>query len=1089
MKKVISVILSVIVVALSVTQGFCAFAQETEQRKLYNFASQLSAMVRENDKNSFEENSKDFEDIIVSADKFYGNSVSVEFNTGLPDDAFETQRLIVKSEKSIDYQGAIDCVSGYNNLYILQYDTVFAAKSAYQYYLTCDYIEYVEPDVIMSAQDDFEIPGLDITEEDISDMNDVTSEAIEWLSDKIGFTDIEENLKDKIADDYILVAVLDSGVDTDHEYFEGRLEASNYNSSSTGEPDSAEDDYGHGTHVTGIIVGNTLSNVKIKPYKVLNNMGNGSLSTISTAVDMAVQDGADIINMSLSSKSESQRMTEAVNNAVAHDVNVVVAAGNAHIDLDKTYVCPASIDSAITVSATDKYDKLASFSNYDGTIDIAAPGENIKSCYLNNTYTSMSGTSMAAPQVTSGLAIIQTIYQDKPASECEEMIKDFAVAMSENAGENHFGAGLLYLKYLLDGKPTTAEPVFSVDSCTFTDSFNVSISCPEKDATIYYIIYDTGDWDNINLSSGLEYTKPITVSIDTKIAAIAVGKGKAPSSIVTVEYDRLSEAEENDYDINMLGYITGYYGTKEELVVPEIIKGKTVKGVASGAFENNEYVKVVVLPDTAEIINLNAFRNCKKLESVSGESVTTLSIRSFSECKNLISVNFPNLTLIGEYAFADSSIKSVDMQNVTDMGTNVFNGCSNLETVSLPAIEVVSIGTFRNCVSLTNVDLSSATKISANAFRNSGLETIKFDNVEEIGNYAFADCPKLKGVNFPKVTSTGAYAFQNDKSLIAVLLPSLEELNSSVFQSCSSLKTLHLTSVKNIVKNAFSGSSIEHLRLDSVETIKSLPSNLNTLMVSSTLEEISVSAPATDLIVYGYEGTYAEKFAKDNNKELCSVPTIVYDLPEQVDAEKSYIMSYAIGFNCKYQWYKIDETSEKKEILIEGATKFYYQPSRDDNASGYYCVITSDDGINVATATTKTISNAPEYMNADYSEYNALYEEYKKLDRQLYKDGALDSIDELFKLDVTQYSMAEQNLLNEYIDKIKKAIESAEFKFVLCDINNDGKISIIDARLALKAVVGSYKLDNTQKLAADVNGDGKVSIADSRAILKSVLDK
>lgn len=1089
MKNVISVILSVIVVALSVSQGFCAFAQETEQRKLYNFASQLTEMVRENDKNIFEENSKDFEDIIVSADKFYGNSVSVEFNTGLPNDAFETQRLIVKSKKSIDYQGAIDCVSGYNNLYILQYDTVFATKSAYQYYLTCDYIEYVEPDVIMSAQEDFDIPGMDITDEDISDMNDVTSEAIEWLSDKIGFSDIEEKLADMIEDDYILVAVLDSGVDTDHEYFEGRLEVSNYNSSSTGEADSVEDDYGHGTHVTGIIVGNTLENVKIKPYKVLNNEGSGSLSTISLAVDLAVAEGADIINMSLSGKSESQRMTEAVNNAVANDVNVVVAAGNRHADLDNVYISPACIESAITVSATDKYDKLASFSNYDGTIDIAAPGEDIKSCYLNNTYTSMSGTSMAAPQVSAGLSIVLSIFKDKPASECEEMIKDFAIAMSENEGENHFGAGLLYLKYLLDGKPTTAEPMFSVDSCTFTDSFNVSITCPEKDATIYYVIYDTSNLDDINLFSGLEYTKPITVSIDTKIAAIAVGKGKKPSSIVTVEYDRLSESEENDYDINSLGYITGYYGTNEELIVPEIIKGRVIKGVASGAFENNEYVKVVVLPDTAEDINYNAFRNCKKLESVSGESVTTLGMRSFSECKNLISVNFPNLTLIGEYAFADSSIKSVDMQNVTDMGTNAFNGCSNLETASLPALEIVSIGAFRNCVSLISVDLSSATKITANAFRNTGLESIKLVNVEELGNYAFADNPNLRGANFPKVKSTGTYVFQNDKSLLAVLLPSLEELNSSVFQSCSSLKTLHLTSVKNIVKNAFSGSSIEHLRLDSVETIKSLPSTLNTLMVSSTLEEVSVSAPATDLIVYGYEGTYAEKFAKDNNKEFCSVPTIVYDLPEQVDAEKSYIMSYAIGFNCKYQWYKNDETTNEMGILIEGATKFYYQPSRDDNASGYYCVITSDDGINVATVTTKTIANAPEYMDADYSEYNALYEEYKKLDRQLYTDGALDSIDELFKLDVTQYSMAEQNLLDEHIDKIRKAIDSAELKFVLCDINNDGKISIIDARLALKAVVGSYKLDNTQKLAADVNCDGKVSIADSRAILKSVLDK
>ncbi|MBR5191147.1 MAG: dockerin type I repeat-containing protein, partial [Clostridia bacterium] len=86
-------------------------------------------------------------------------------------------------------------------------------------------------------------------------------------------------------------------------------------------------------------------------------------------------------------------------------------------------------------------------------------------------------------------------------------------------------------------------------------------------------------------------------------------------------------------------------------------------------------------------------------------------------------------------------------------------------------------------------------------------------------------------------------------------------------------------------------------------------------------------------------------------------------------------------------------------------------------------------------------------------------------------------------------SLAQQDLLDSHVEKIKKAIDSAELKFVLCDINSDGKISIVDARLALKAVVGSYALNETQTLAADVNGDGKVSIADSRAILKSVVNK
>lgn len=1083
MRRLLSLVLSITMVALSVSQGFCVFAHESEINKLYNFAEELSDMVRENpvDVSYIEDN---VEEEIIKADVFYGNFIE----TDLPDDAFETKRLIVKSKKSIDYRGAVDCVSGYNNLYILQYDSVLATKMAYSYYLTCDYIDYVEPDVIMSAQDEIEMPEIDIPSEDISEMNDVTAEAIEWLSDKIGFSDIEEKLSNMINDDYVLVAVIDSGVDTDHEYFEDRLVYSDYNGSSSGERNSVEDDYGHGTHVTGIIVGNTLSNVKIKPYKVLNDMGNGSLSSIALAVDLAVADGADIINMSLAAQNKSQTMIDSVNNAVANDVNVVAAAGNKNVDLDNVYITPACIESAITVSATDRNDNLASFSNFDGTIDIAAPGQNIKSCYLNNTYTSMSGTSMSAPQVSAGLAILQTIFLDKPAAECEEMIKDFAISMTEKENHNYFGSGLLYLKYLVDGKPTTADPVFSVNSCTFTEPFNVSISCPDKDAKIYYIAYNEGDWDIDSLLEADEYTAPIRVAVNTKIAAIAIGTGKNPSSIVTVEYERHSESEEQDFDINALGFITDYFGSKEELIIPDIIQGKVVKGIASGAFQDNPYIKTVVLPETAEYINLNGFKGCTKLEKVVGSAVRVLGMNAFADCKNLMSLDLPLLEGIGDYAFSGSGLTEINMPKVTDLGTNTFNGCEKLETVSLPSVENINIGTFRDCTSLKSVDISSAVKISANAFRNTGVERIVLDNIEEVGNYAFADNANLVSAFFPNLVSTGSYVFQNCPLLKYVYLPKLEEVNSNTFKSCNELTTLYLPSVISVVKNAFAGSSVQYLKFESVESIKSLPDTLVNLIVPSTLEEIS-SVPATDFSVYGYNGTYAQQFANENNKEFYSVPFVVSETEENVDAETGYIFVYAQGFNCTYQWYKNNTNSNENGMPISGATSFYYKLSRSDNAEAYYCVITSNDGVTTETITTKAIINAPEYKDADYTEFNALLKEYQQIDKSLYKDGEFDEVDELLSIDVTEYSLAEQDQLDEYVKHIKALIENAELNFILCDINADGKISVIDARLALKAVVGSYTLDKNQTLAADANGDGKISIADSRAILKSVLSE
>ena len=117
-----------------------------------------------------------------------------------------------------------------------------------------------------------------------------------------------------------------------------------------------------------------------------------------------------------------------------------------------------------------------------------------------------------------------------------------------------------------------------------------------------------------------------------------------------------------------------------------------------------------------------------------------------------------------------------------------------------------------------------------------------------------------------------------------------------------------------------------------------------------------------------------------------------------------------------------------------------------------------------------------------------LYEEYQNLDRTLYKEGALDEADRLFSIKVSDLTLAQQDLLDSIVSDIRNAINSAELNYSLYDVNNDGKITILDARLALKAVVGSITLTPLQILATDVNNDSKISISDSRAILKSVLN-
>lgn len=1122
-----SLFLSVFMIMTSISWSLVSYAVETDNDiSIYEFAEDLSALLRKYNEQSSD--GQDMEDVFATVEKAFG-SASVNGDEEIFTLNFETKRLIVKSDEAIDYQGAVDCVSGYEDLYILQYDSVASAVNAYDYYSSLDSVEYVEPDRIMTVQNDIEAPD-DFVPEIINPGDATASEIMDWLSEKIGFNDIKDTLAARMQDDYILVVTIDSGADMDHDLLKDRVIESGVNFSGTGVIDSCEDDYGHGTHVAGIIAANTLENVKIKPYKVLNEIGNGSLSAIAAAVDMAVEDGADIINMSLTAKGESARLTEAIDNATDNNINVVVAAGNNKADLDKVYYTPACIESAITVTATDANDKLASFSNYDGPVDIAAPGTEIKSSYLNNAYAILSGTSMSAPQVAAGLAIIKTVFTELSSIEVEARLEEYAIKLFENSGENHFGAGLLYLRYLLDKKPTTANPVFSVEDCTFSKNFQLEITCPEE-ATIYYGLGRIGDADYEHWFDYGEYTKPITISVDTRVVAIAMAKGKNPSGFVTASYDRAVDKEEDNYEINTLGYITAYYGNETYLIVPEKIKGKTVKGIASSAFEGDFRIESVILPDSAIKINSKAFKGCTALSFVAGNGVTDISsyafegstiescsfpvvknvgYKAFSECSRLNTISMPKLENISEAsfqktpelleftsdtvidvgadAFAESGLKSVNLPNATSVILNAFSECENLTTVSMSKLTNLGIGVFKNCTSLKNVDMPMLKTIGANAFRNTGLESFFGRYVESIGNYAFADNACLAEVILPMTISTGTNAFANCTDLQVAMLPSIVELSNNSFYNCTKLTMLYLPSVKTVSVTAFLQSSIEYLRFNCVEDIKSLPTTLKGIVLPSTLTSISANTPSTDFIVYGYENTYAHEYAIANNKNFQTVPAILYETAGEVSPDDKYIVVNAMGFDCTYQWYKNDEISNVGGTKIEGATYFYYEPKAEDRAVAYYCVITSNDGISTNSVTTNPIANLPEYRPVDLTEYNKLLDKANSVDRENADEILLNELDELLSVDVSNLTYNHQYVVDFFAGEIEFVLYELEHGFLSGDVNHDHKITAYDARMVLVFVTETVSPTRQQKRTADMNGDGEVTAMDARLILKKAVE-
>lgn len=1063
---------------------------------------------------------------VINAMEFDANDYSLIPRT------FGSGRLIVKAEKEFDHRDALECVSGYNNLHVLQFKSIIEAYDAYTYYESCDDIIYCEPDIIRVMQ------STDVDTHDISDIVGGTSEylyqvrdkALSWVSASIGFEDIKDQLGKSVLDS-VVVGVIDSGVDTDHELLAGRIEETNVNLSTTGEPNSCEDDYGHGTHVAGIIADNTLSNVKIRPYKVLNNQGKCSTIIISVAIDMAVADGVDVINLSLAAEGNNKVLQESVDAATESGINVVVAAGNDSKDLSENEVAPACIESAITVSSVNDEGYLSKYSNYNGTIDIAAPGEDVKSSYLNNTYRLLSGTSMAAPVVTAAVAIVHSVYPDKSGADVESMIKKYAIKVKEAEGDNRYGAGLVYLKYILDKLPRTAPVEFSVKGGMFSNTFKLTLKCSEANSTILYVLNPKSDNITIGYSNGTEYKEPLTISVDTKVAAVAIVRGKMFSTVVKNEYIRSSGSPEDLYDIDSSGFITGYVGTEVDLTVPETIRGVTVKGIASSTFKNNDRIHSVALPDTAERISSYAFYECGLLETVTGRGIvkvdssafqnSTISnfpfsqlekigSKAFAGCNNLHDVDLSNvrsiesaafeysssifeingdsLQSVGKYAFRGTEVKKVSLPLVSVLNIGVFEGCSYLDTIEAPQVITLGEGALRNCISMRNINLPKVANLGKEAFLNTPVVKIEFPKVQTVGQRCFGGCSALQSVILESAKNVNGYAFVNCVSLELVYLPSATAINDYTFAGCKKLKAAWFESVTTVSSNAFVNSFIEYLQLDSVTKLANLPDNLKAVILSTTVSSIPATAPRTDFTVYGYQDSCAEEYALDNSKKFEVVPAVMCDIPEQVSVDEKYLLAYSFGFNCKYQWYKNDVESNENGTLIDGATNFWYEPSRADGAVAYYCVIESDDGIEKNVITTDAILNAPEYREADYTEYNECLDIVNELDRSLYTDDSLAVLDELVNTDISGYSLAEQSLIVEHIEKIKTAISNLVYKYVLGDINDDGTISIIDARIALTAVSGTTELTFLQTLAADVNGDGTVSIIDVRIILQVASD-
>ncbi|MFD8494181.1 S8 family peptidase [Amycolatopsis sp. NPDC059657] len=253
-----------------------------------------------------------------------------------------------------------------------------------------------------------------------------------WGLDRVDQHDLPLDSKYTYATkaDNVTAYVIDTGVKATHKTFAGRVSGGK---DFIDNDDDPTDEQGHGTHVAGTIGGTEYGlakGVKIVPVRVLDANGSGTTEQVVAGIDWVAANakGPSVANMSLGGGADDA-LDSAVKGAIAKGVTFGIAAGNESQDASK--VSPARVKEAITVAASDKTDKQASFSNFGASVDIYAPGVGITSSWGiggDTATNTISGTSMATPHVVGAAALYLSAHPDATPAQVADALTGSATS-------------------------------------------------------------------------------------------------------------------------------------------------------------------------------------------------------------------------------------------------------------------------------------------------------------------------------------------------------------------------------------------------------------------------------------------------------------------------------------------------------------------------------------------------------------------------------------------------------------------------------------------------------------------------------------
>ena len=278
---------------------------------------------------------------------------------------------------------------------------------------------------------------------------------------------------------YATVAVIDSGVYAHPDLSNNLLPGHNYHADNS----DAGDDVGHGTYVAGIIaaeangeyIDGIASRAKIVPLKCWTKTNSPTTAMLCDAIRDAVDIyHADVINMSFG-MNESYTSTAfklAVKYAIDNGCIVTAAVGNDAEHGNPVYY-PAKCDGVIGVGSVNSNLTVSSFSEYNETVDVVAPGEAIASVTIPG-FTNNSGTSFACPHVSAMAAIAKCIDKNITASEFQALLKETSTDSGAVGYDTYYGYGLINIEAMID-KMLEKTPLFISPADEKTDCIEATV--------------------------------------------------------------------------------------------------------------------------------------------------------------------------------------------------------------------------------------------------------------------------------------------------------------------------------------------------------------------------------------------------------------------------------------------------------------------------------------------------------------------------------------------------------------------------------------------------------------------------------------